>query len=308
RLVGILPAATRVLFVGDTGQLPPIGAGLVFHALSDTAVPFFHLSQVQRQDEQSGIHRFAMSVRNALPEIPPDTKATLAESADCTIESNADIGRLIDLWNDAGGAKRCIVLSPIRKGELGVTNINLALQHASDASRPSLHYQDPLRGWIPWVTESGARLLLGDRVLVTANNYVQDADLRNGDLGVVSDAFQAPSNTDGAVGMLEVNGLDVRITPDLVEKLDLGYAVTIHKAQGSQWPTCFVMLPTEAKQMADRSLVYTAATRPRERLVLMGNADLIEAAVRRGASASMRETCLTARLLSLLDVESVGAA
>lgn len=296
KLISMLPRATRILFVGDTSQLPPVGDGLVFHALFDTPLPFFNLSQVKRQSELSGIHRFATSIRESALEMPSRTQKTLAESDDCSIEPNSSITRLIELWNEAGGIGN-IVLSPIRKGVLGVDNINAQLQQAVGLDRPVLYYRDELRGWIPWITPTGNQFLEGDPVLVVANNYDEDADIRNGDLGIVTEVFKQPNELTGAVGVIEINGTAIFVTPGILVKLQLGYAVTIHKSQGSQWPTCFVMLPIEASRMIDQTLIYTAVTRPTDRLVLIGDEAVIEQAVRRGSIALERQTCLRERIL-----------
>ena len=297
KLIGMLPRATRILFVGDTSQLPPVGDGLVFHALSGTTLPFFNLSQVKRQSEQSGIHRFATSVRESALELPSRTKKSLAESDDCSIEPDASITKLVGLWREAGGIGN-IVLSPIRTGELGVDNLNTQLQQAVGLDRPALYCQDGGRGWIPWMTPTGAQLLEGDAVLVVANNYDEEADLRNGDLGIVTEVFKKPNKETGAVGVIEVNGAAVFVKRDILEKLNLGYAVTIHKSQGSQWSTCFVMLPTEASRMIDQTLIYTAVTRPTDRLVMMGDEEVVEQAVRRGSIALNRQTRLRERILA----------
>jgi len=298
KLIGMLPTATRILFVGDTSQLPPVGDGLVFHALSETILPFFNLSQVKRQSELSGIHKFATAVRQSVFEIPSRTLATLAESNDCSIEKDASITRLIELWREAGGIGN-IVLSPLSKNEFGVDNINKKLQQSVGLDRAALYYQDKPRGWIPWITPTGDQLLEGDPVLVTANNYEEKADIRNGDLGVITEVFLKPDEEDGAVGVMEVNGIAIYLTPDLLEKIQLGYAITIHKSQGSQWPTCFVMLPIEASEMIDQTLVYTAVTRAAERLVLMGDPRVIRQAIVRGSIALERNTFLRERILAV---------
>lgn len=298
RLVSLLPQATRILFVGDTSQLPPVGEGLVFHALFNTQIPFFTLSQVKRQRAQSSIHKFATAIRESVFEMPMRTQAKLADSDDCSFEPAGDIERLITLWEEAGGIGN-IVLSPVRRGLLGVENINTELQKAVGLDRPVMYYLDELKGWIPWITPSGARFLEGDPVLVAANNYEAGADLRNGDLGIITEVFQAPDAQTGAVGVLEVNEVAVYITPSILDSLQLGYAVTIHKSQGSQWPTCFVMLPTEASHMIDQTLIYTAVTRPTDRLVLFGNEAVVEQAVKRGSIALERQTCLRERILSI---------
>ncbi len=295
RLIGILPLATRLIFVGDTSQLPPVGNGLVFHSLTNSVIPFFHLSQVKRQDSQSLIHRFATSVRNSNLELPENTKRSLSLSDDCSFERDINIERLIELWREAGGISNSIVLSPIKKGMFGVNNINAALQSTIGGARPSVYFQDSIRGWIPWITSIGTKILLGDPVLVTVNNYNKEADLRNGDLGTVTEIFNQPDEN-GAVGVIEVNNVLIRVTVDVLEKLQLGYAITIHKSQGSQWPTCFVLLPKEAERMIDQTLLYTASTRPSKRLVLMGYQTVVEQAMRRGSIANNRKTFLRERI------------
>jgi exodeoxyribonuclease V alpha subunit len=302
KLVGILPQATRFLFVGDTSQLPPVGKGLIFHALENTPVPFFNLTQVQRQDEMSGIHRFATSVRDSKLELPSFTQQTLAESSDCSLEPNSQIERLIELWREAGGAKTSIILSPMRKGEIGVENINVQIQLAVGIERPELYYNDPQRGWIPWITRNDTTLLEGDPILVIANNYDTNANIRNGDLGVIKQVYDSPTN--GSFGVLEINGELIQINQNVLDKLELGYAVTIHKSQGSEWPTAFVMLPSEAIHMIDQSLIYTAATRPSQRLVLMGDKTVVEQAIKVGATALNRRTCITKRMLYLVKDQS----
>ncbi|MEL4295314.1 AAA family ATPase [Shewanella xiamenensis] len=295
RLGGLLPEATRVIFVGDTAQLPPVGNGLVFHALTDTQIPFFNLTQVKRQNEESGIHRFSTSVRNGLLDLPKLTKNTLTESSDCSIETKPTIERLIKLWQESGGVEKSIVLSPVRKGEFGVDNLNMLLQASVGADRQAIYFQDSLRGWIPWVTSTGARLLQGDPVLVTKNNYDEDADLRNGDLGRIVEVFDKPDEN-GAVAVIEMNNILINVTAELLEKLHLGYAITIHKSQGSQWPICFVMLPKEAERMIDQTLLYTASTRPSEKLVLMGCQTVMEQSIRSGSIALKRKTWLRERI------------
>ena len=296
KLIGMLPRATRIMFVGDTSQLPPVGDGLVFHALTDTMLPFFNLSQVKRQGELSGIHKFATAVRQSVLQYPSRTKQTLAASGDCSIETNASIPRLIDLWREAGGVGN-IVLSPIKSSEFGVEHINKKMQESEGLDRPGLYYQDKKRGWIPWITPAGDMLLEGDPVLVTVNNYDEKADIRNGDLGIITEVFSSPDEIDGTVGVMEINGVAIYLTPDIMEKIQLGYAITIHKSQGSQWPTCFVMLPIEASGMIDQTLVYTAVTRPADRLVLMGDERVVEQAIARGSIALARKTCLRERIM-----------
>ncbi|MGX1201146.1 AAA family ATPase [Marinobacter sp. MBR-105] len=290
RLVGILPYATRILLVGDVAQLPPIGGGLVFHAAMRSNLPAFELSQVKRQGQDSGIHRLATAVRTNTY----DHGLLNSASGDCHYDPDCSPETLIRVWEESGGAEGCILLTPTRKGPLGVDALNALIQSHRDAAerRPELHYSDDLRGWIPWVTRRGARLRLGDQVMVTANDY--DADIRNGDLGTISDVYAEAR--DEVLGLMELNGRVVEITAGLLETLDLGYAITIHKSQGSQWPTCILLLPGYVPHMLDQTLLYTAITRPAERLRVLGDRSLITRALGRGSVAAQRNTNLESLL------------
>ena len=290
RLVGVLPYATRILLVGDVGQLPPIGAGLVFHAAMRSKLPAFELSQVKRQGQDSGIHRLATAVRTNTY----DHGLLNSLSGDCHYDSDCSPETVTRIWEESGGAEGCILLTPTRKGPLGVDALNALIQSHRDAAepRPELHYSDDLRGWIPWVTRRGARLRLGDQVMVTANDY--EADIRNGDLGTISDVYAEAR--DVVLGLMELNGRVIRITAGLLETLDLGYAITIHKSQGSQWPTCILLLPGYVPHMLDQTLLYTAITRPAERLRVLGDRSLIIGALSRGSVAAQRNTNLESLL------------
>jgi exodeoxyribonuclease V alpha subunit len=296
RLVRILPHATRIIFVGDIEQLPPVGAGLIFHALLDTHIPFFELSQVKRQGEQSGIHKFAMSIRNDEAFHPGAMDGSISQCSDCVLEGNSSIERLVELWEESTSLADSIVLSPIRKGTLGVVNINRRLQAQVGDHRTPLSYLDEIRGWTPWCGPDGEFLLEGDQILITKNNYDKDADLRNGDLGFIDEVFSSPDNQ-GFVGTMNINGRTIGITKELLSKMSLGYAITVHKSQGSQWNNCIVTLPPESGDFLDKSLLYTAVTRPKEKLILMGRYDLIEKAVRNGSAATKRNVYMRQRLM-----------
>ena len=301
QLIGILPAAARIIFVGDTEQLPPVGAGLIFHSLTDTEIPFFNLSQVKRQADDSAVHKFAMSIRTSNLQRPETLKGSLSQAPDSVLEENDSLERLIEIWEEAGGINTAIVLSPVRKGALGVDNINQVLQGHIGKDRLALSYVDETRGWIPWASERGEMLLEGDPILITENNYDEDADLRNGDLGVISEVYQEPDE-DGCLGELIINGEKMAISRDLLEKVGLGYAVTVHKSQGSQWHTCIVTLPKEGLAMTDKTLIYTAATRATDRLIMMGDFRVVENAVAKGAVALRRDTNLKGRLAQAFDM------
>jgi exodeoxyribonuclease V alpha subunit len=104
---------------------------------------------------------------------------------------------------------------------LGIDNINLQLQQAVGLNRPALYYRDELRGWIPWITPIGSKLLESDPVLVVVNNYDESADIRNGDIGVITEVFDNPNSENGALGVMEINGVAIFVTADILNKLTL---------------------------------------------------------------------------------------
>lgn len=295
RLVGLFPKATRILFVGDTAQLPPVGAGLIFHSLVSSGIPFFELSEVKRQAESSGIHAFASAARTSLCLMPSDAGQTLADSADCCFLDTPSLTQLTDFWTEAGGIDSSIILTPVRKGDWGVDALNQHFQSVVGSDRLAVHYADSERGWIPWITASKSKLRLGDPVLVTRNLYDERIDVRNGDLGVITAIYDAPASDD-SMGMVLVNGNQVPLNFDLLCYLELGYAITIHKAQGSQWPNVFAVVPDYADHMLDATLIYTAATRPVERLILVGNPDALARGIKRGNAATKRLVGLEHRI------------
>lgn len=289
KIVGLLPYATRIIMVGDVSQLPPVGGGLIFHAAMDSTLPVFELTQVKRQGDQSGIHQLATAIRSGRI----DRKLLNSASGDTRYTPESSYDAILDEFKKTSNPADCIVLTPTRKGPLGVNEINKLIQAQFDEFEPQeLHYKDPFMDWIPWITSSGTKLRLGDRIMVTRNDY--DADIRNGDLGEITEVYDSPK--DGAYGVMQIDGKLVDITDDTIDSIDLGYAITIHKSQGSQWPKCILMLPNYAGRMTDQSLLYTAVTRPSEELVLMGDSNLIRSAITIGNSASTRMNNLLSSL------------
>lgn len=297
RLCNILPEATRIIFVGDVAQLPPVGPGLIFHSLTrrNMPLPTFHLSQVKRQAPESGIHSFAMAIRNGDASILPHTQQSLVDSADASLETELSLERTYNLWCLAGGRDKVIILSPIRKGELGVDSINIYFQKREGGHRPLV--KNPQIPQTEWRNRKGQWLFEGDPIMVNQNDYV--LDVRNGESGYIHEVWSEP-NEEGAVGLVMLDNSIVSLSFDLLEKLELAYAITIHKSQGSQWPTTILTLPEGAFHMTDQTLLYTGATRPSERLVIVGKQATIDAAVKRGNIALNRKVCLGGLIVQAL--------
>lgn len=293
RLTKALPKSTRLLLVGDVAQLPPVGPGLIFHDLVKSGIPTFNLYAVQRQAADSGIHRFATSVREGLKPQLPKLEDCLKTSPDFCHSNDLDLEHIQNLWHEAGRAEHCIIIAPTNTGEFGVDSINAHIQGFIGTDRPILRHLD-MTGWIPWKIK-GRSLHLGDQVMVTANDYQNH--MRNGDLATIIKVYDQPTDN-GEYGILELEGELIPINDDVINKLDLGFCITIHKSQGSQWPVAIMILSKEGGIMTDRSLLYTGATRPQKQLLILGPEAFIRRAISRGNFADQRRVAIRELLTS----------
>lgn len=268
RIMQLAPDGCRFLLVGDDGQLPPVGFGLTFHALLGVnAVPRTVLTEVMRQAAETGIPAAAQSVREGvLPDMP-----AFDASADHGVSIAACDGR--EVVSTAVAIRRALsgaqIVGSIKGGgELtdgGTTAMNAVLHDAWAAARKL----------------NPSTWLRGEPVIWTVNDY--DLDLWNGSLGKVQ-------------GMTE-DGLAVRfdegdrtIPIELLDHLEPAWAVTTHKAQGSQFE--IVLVPVTASRILDRTLLYTGLTRATRRVVLVGDPVVIRDAIRRPPQATRRATYL----------------
>lgn len=289
RLIGILPYATRIILVGDVAQLPPVGAGHVFHCAMQSDLPAFELKQLKRQGEDSGIHRIATGIRNS----EYSDSMLSSPKNDVIYTSGVRESAIISAYLNGGGPEQAVILTPTLKGPLGVKAVNKLIQSHFDKDRPQVvHYVDSDYGWVRWLTSSDSELRLGDQVMVTVNDY--EEDIRSGDVGTITEVYDEPR--DGCYGVVNFDGRDLELNQAVLEKLELGYAITIHNSQGAQWPTCLLLLPHYAKHMLDQTLLYTAVTRPSEKLVIIGDKLLIQSAIERGSRVYERTTNLLSRL------------
>ena len=286
-LIDYLPLATRFIFVGDVYQLPPVSGGLVFHELMESDFAKVALTQVKRQGEESGIHKFATAVRNEVEDIKLPLYET-DNSVDCSIVKSIDPEVISELFDSHGGSKRSVVLTSMNDGAAGVHNLNKVMQAKMGYDRPVVT-QDTEDGLIVWKSFANNNFFLNDPILITKNDYT--IGVRNGDLGTITQVNEVPEV--GCYGILTIGDRDIEITEDLLYKMDHGFAVTIHKSQGSQWENVILVLDRAAENMLDKTLLYTGATRAQKKLIICCEDEaLIDDAVARGSIASQRHTNL----------------
>jgi exodeoxyribonuclease V alpha subunit len=289
-LVAALASAARLILVGDIDQLPSVGPGTVLaDVIASGAVPTVRLTEIFRQAAQSLIVVNAHRIQEGeMPDlgVPPGAERSRGgepDRRDFFFLEEDDPAKAAALVRDLVAVRlprrygfspqEIQVLSPMHRGELGAGNLNQLLQEALTAGAAGI--------------ERGARVLrVGDKVMQVRNDY--DKEVWNGDSGIVESA---------SAEALAVR-FDDRLVSYAIDELDalvLAYAATVHKSQGSEYPAVVVPLHTQHYVMLQRNLLYTAITRGKRLVVLVGTRKALALAVR-NADVAARASGLAARL------------
>jgi exodeoxyribonuclease V alpha subunit len=269
-LIRAVPRHAAVIVVGDADQLPSVGPGQVLaDVMAAGVVAIARLTEVFRQAAQSQIIVSAHRInRGEMPHLAPSA------------EISSDF-YFVEVQDPEEGARKVLqlvreripqrfgfdpirdvqVLCPMNRGVLGARSLNLQLQTVLN------------RGDGPRVERFGWTFAVGDKVMQTENDY--EKDVYNGDLGVVSVIDEAL-----ATMTIEFDGRPVSYEFDELDRVVLAYATTIHKAQGSEYPAVVVPVSTQHFPMLRRNLIYTAVTRGKRLVVLVGQKKALAIAVR----------------------------
>lgn len=303
---------TSLLIVGDQDQLPSVGHGRVLGDLIDSGViQTAYLRKIFRQGEGSLItlnaHRILdrkpLELRNLpgsdflfaditrKPRLGPDgfpvddPERSQKECEDGKQRIAAAVRYLIN-EKGANPARDIQVLTPMRRGLLGAAELNVLVQ---DIVNPKGGEHGPLLG-------DGTFARLGDRVIQTKNDY--DLGVFNGEQGEIVDIQK-----DGRV-VVRFDKAELCLEKRHLKNLWLSWAISVHRAQGSEYPYVIMAYHTSHHVMLSLSLLYTGVTRAREQLILVGNRQAIDLTLRRGHYADERHTLLDTRLQKLLEKES----
>jgi exodeoxyribonuclease V alpha subunit len=288
-LLQAVPARAHLLLVGDTDQLPSVGAGNVLQDLiTASGAPVTRLSVIFRQQGRSAIVTTAHAINSGDPSLPPvaveagdpapgDLTFVIADSAEDCVRKvvrlcTEIIPRASPRINPVADIQ---VMAPMHKGVAGVANLNLELQAAFSHGGRGLR------------TVAG-EFRPGDKVIQLRNNY--DKNLFNGDIGVVT----AVAADIGEI-RAEFDGEAHVFTRGEMGDLGLAYAISIHKSQGSEYPIVVVPLLKAHFMMLQRNLLYTAVTRGRRKVYLVGEPAAYAMAVRNRES-KLRVTHLREKL------------
>ncbi len=270
-LIRAVPVTATLILVGDVFQLPSVGPGNVLADLiRSQTIMTFELAEIFRQGEQSPIVTNAHRVRQGrLPKmVPPDDPDALSEfyfmeqaNPEQVVRTVVTLcQREIPRHFRLDPIRDIQVLTPMHRGPVGTLNLNRVLQEALNVGREQ-------------VAAMGSRFKVGDKVMHLRNNYRKE--VFNGDIGIVT-------GIDLEKARLTVDYDGRKVDYDFVEldELTLAYAISVHKSQGSEYPAVVIPLLTQHYIMLQRNLLYTALTRGKQLVVMVGTTKALNVALR----------------------------
>jgi len=289
KLIKAVPPGAHLLMVGDVDQLPSVGAGEVLRdLLAADSIPRVRLTQIFRQAAESGVVTNAHRINAGRPPLTeglPDFFLFACDDSDAAAELTVDVAcTRIPAKFGLDPRRDVQILAPMHRGPAGAGALNTLLQQRLT----------PAREGMPERRSGGRVLRVGDKVTQIRNNYDKGvAGVFNGMIGVVT----ALSTEDQTLTVRTDEDEEIDYDFDELDELAHAYAMTIHRSQGSEYPAVVIPLTTSAWMMLQRNLLYTAVTRAKKLVVLVGSRRALAAAVRT-VGAGRRHTALTHRLQS----------
>lgn len=278
-LLEAVPEGCRVIFVGDADQLPAVGPGAVLKdMLHSGVIPSVRLSDVFRQAGESSIVMNAHAINQGrLPVCEPSGDFVFLEMDERQAALAITTLCLDELPKQGYDVKHDVqILSPMHRLECGVANLNSILQEALNPRRESR----------PELKFNGQSFRLGDKVMQIRNNYQKN--VFNGDIGFIS-------LLSGNRLVVQYPDNDVEYDVSELTELKLAYAMSVHKSQGSEYKVVILPLTNSHYIMLQRTLLYTAVTRAREKVILLGSKQALTTAVMNDRTKK-RYTLLAERL------------
>jgi len=271
RLLDAIPRKARLILVGDADQLPSVGPGLVLgDIIRSGMIPVVHLREIFRQSGDSRIISGAHAInRGEIPDIieaPKDSDFVFIDREDpeeCAATLVTMVRDRLPKHLGVDPVEGVQILTPMHRGSLGIRELNLRLQASLN---PRSDYRDEYQAY-------GNLFRVGDKVIQTSNNY--DKEVFNGDIGRIRSMDKEERQVIVRFGKREV----VYEFGDL-DELELAYAITIHKSQGSEFPVVVIPLAMQQYLLLQRNLLYTGVTRGKRMVVLIGQKKALGMAVR----------------------------
>jgi len=269
---------TKLILVGDADQLPPVEAGNVLKDIVESGiVPVVRLDEIHRQSSVSSIIYNSQKINTgAMP---------LFNLRDFIYDELLTPEHVVNIYLEELSYGKTVsdvqILTPIRRGEIGVKNINRLIQEAVNppsSEKKEIKYGDTV-------------YRVGDKVIQTQNNY--EKMVFNGEEGIIKDAYIDKNFQRHLV--IDFDGNTIDIVEEEIGDIELAYATTVHKAQGSEYDTVIIIATTKHFIMLKRNLLYTAVTRAKNKVIILGERKAVWIAVK-NIDTSIRYTLLKERL------------
>ncbi|MBQ9438315.1 MAG: ATP-dependent RecD-like DNA helicase [Lachnospiraceae bacterium] len=296
-LLKAVPPTMRLILVGDIDQLPSVGAGNVLRDIIDSGTfPVVRLTRIFRQAQKSRIIMNAHRVNEGkLPDIS-NGKGTDFFFLENEVAESA-VPQIVRLVREKlpkhfhVDASQIQVLTPMQRGVVGATNLNLALQAALNPPEHEVFVRGRGKAMVPkeCLHRSGYVFRAGDKVMQIKNNY--DKEVFNGDIGIIESVNEADRTL-----TVSFDGRRVDYDVAELEELAHAYATTIHKSQGSEYPVVVMPVMMNHFVMLQRNLLYTGITRAKKALVIVGTRKALAYAVK-NVTVTKRNSLLKERLV-----------
>lgn len=285
-LIRAVPSTAHIVFIGDVDQLPSVGPGnVLFDLIASQVFPVVRLKTIFRQSAQSGIITNAHRINQGLfPEFNKSDFFFIRRG-----ESQAALQTLIHIIQERipkrfgyNPVRDIQVLAPLRRGDAGVHHLNYCLQEALNPDgRP--------------IPQTSFRI--GDKVMQIKNNY--EKDVFNGDVGVVEEFDE----NEGIITVVFEPQHPVMYAYDQLDQISLAYAATVHKSQGSEYPVVILLMLPQHFLLLQRNVLYTAVTRAKKMVTIIGSPNAIEKALH-STQSIRRNTMLAERLRDAFNFEN----
>ena len=270
-LVKMLPLGSQLILIGDVDQLPPVGAGQPFlDLIRSKKIVVSRLSKQFRQGSDSVIPKVARAInKGELIEFSSDFSSSGFSFVE--VDKGQVVEKIIEVVDFFTGNKngsidfdKTQILSPMRRYSSGLINLNSIMQKKYNPNGEKVFSK--MEG------EKEIQFCAGDKVICTQNDY--DIDVRNGDIGYVV-------NKVGKNIRVEFDGEMKLFHNNKTEYLDLAYAITVHKSQGSEYPNVVMPIVDDHRIMLTRKLIYTAITRGKQNVCLIGSKRVLREALKK---------------------------
>ncbi|EOB3920746.1 ATP-dependent RecD-like DNA helicase [Vibrio parahaemolyticus] len=291
QIVTHISPEVRILLVGDPNQLPPIGSGRILaDVIASGVIANTTLDIVKRQDGSSGIPEYSSLINQGV--VPPELSVGAITFHEICNRSEV-VETCRNLFEESPDNSR--VMAPTKKL---VERINEEIQCAINKDGEPIKF-----GFEEWRTQ----VRQGDQVLFTKNDY--NHDVQNGLLGVLTSVEKTVLTTDNGseeyMGVIKVDGgRSVFVDMDIIDQVKLGYAMSLHRGQGSQFPRIIIAL--DKARNLDRAWFYTAVTRAEAEVHIVGRKDVLEQAITNPSHTSLRNTYLPSLIRKYRDQRMYG--